>query len=71
MNRRERDVQRWFKPWRRAGYTLSWAESGHRVVHDPDGALVTTMSHTPRDPKAALDKTERILRRYHGEAHGE
>lgn len=66
MNRRDRDVLRWFRPWRRRGYTLAWAASGHRVIRDPDGALVTTMSSTPTNPRAAMEGTERTLRRYHG-----
>ena len=57
-------MQRWFRPWRRRGYTLAWGSGGHRLVHDPDGALVTTMSSTPRDLKAALANTERVMRRH-------
>lgn len=68
MNARERAVQQWFRPWKKRGYTMEWASSGHRAVYDPAGALVTVMSSTPSNPKAALERTERILRRNETEA---
>ena len=63
MARKSKDLKWFNEEYKKIGYSLDKAKSGHLKVRDPNGRLVTTLAATPSDHRG-LKNAQAHLKRH-------